>query len=137
MKKRFIKNLYQNLSNGGAVLLFDIILIAGGCISLTEPQPNGGWIMFPMTLFITMLFFFIGFYWIFKVVDIGNHGITIKLLNKTIRDCPWSEILSISKTCYMKNPALKIVLSNEDILYLDDRKSIIRAIEHCSGRKIT
>ena len=136
MKNRFIKNLYQNLCNGGVVLLLDIFLIVGYCCSLAEPQPNDGWILLPIVLLITILFFIIGFYWIFKMVEIGNCGITIKLMNKTLRDYPWDEISSITKTIYMKNPALKIEIANEKPIYLDDRKSIIRAIEFYSDKQI-
>ena len=135
MKGRFVKNLYHNLSNGAVVLLLDIPLFAGYCFSLAEPKPNTGYILLYIMLGLTAAFFLIGFYWIFKMVDIDSKGITISILNKTIQKCSWEEVKNIYKCSYMKNPALKIELTNGRNIYLDDRRCIRVVLKYNCGKE--
>ena len=72
----------------------------------------------------------------FQKVIINNEGIEIFFFKKSIKKIDWDMILSIEKTCHMKNPALKIELPNEEEMYLDNRKSIREAIQFYSGKQI-
>ena len=88
----------------------------------------------PLSLFI--LYFLIGFYWIFQKVIIDDNGIRIILINKIIKECKWYEIDIMEEANIMKNPAIRIKNIDGTEIHLDKRKSIIQALEKYSKKKI-
>ena len=127
LKNKFLKNLYQTVSNLGVVVVLEIPIIAGYLNSLQFDE-NYGWILLIISAIIAFLYFGIGFYWIFQKVIITNNSIRIIFLGKTIREYLWTDVANIKKSNHLRNPALKITLKNGNFLYLDDRKKIRYAI---------
>jgi len=116
-------------------MLFETILITGFIASLNY-ENNNGWILLIMSFVLIILFFLIGFYWIFQKVIFDDNGIKIVFLNKIIKECKWTEVLDIEITNIMRNPALKINLTTGSEIHLDKRKSIIIVIEKYLQKKI-
>lgn len=135
LKQKFYKNLFQSISFFSIIMLFETILITGFIASLNY-ENNNGWILLIMSFVLIILFFLIGFYWIFQKVIFDDNGIKIVLLNKIIKECKWTEVLDIEITNIMRNPALKINLTTGSEIHLDKRKSIIRVIEKYLQKKI-
>ncbi|MCM1260334.1 MAG: hypothetical protein NC182_05305 [Prevotella sp.] len=135
MKQKFYKNLFQSISFFSIIMLFETILITAFIASLNY-ENNNGWILLIMSFVLIILFFLIGFYWIFQKVIFDDNGIKIVFLNKIIKECKWTEVLDIEITNIMKNPALKINLTTGSEIHLDKRKSIIIVIEKYLQKKI-
>ena len=135
LKQKFFKNLFQSLSTLGGILIVYIPCIFGYIESIKH-ESNLGWIMLVAPLSLFILYFLIGFYWIFQKVIIDERGIKITLLNKIIKERKWSEIDIIEEANIMKNPAIRIKLTDGAEIHLDKRKSIIKAIEIYSQKKI-
>lgn len=135
LKQKFYKNLFQSISFFSIIMLFETILITGFIASLNY-ENNNGWILLIMSFVLIILFFLIGFYWIFQKVIFDDNGIKIVFLNKIIKECKWTEVLDIEITNIMRNPALKINLTTGSEIHLDKRKSIIRVIEKYLQKKI-
>lgn len=135
LKNKFYKNLFQSLSALGGILIVYIPCIFGYIESI-KYESDLGWIMLiaPLSLFI--LYFLIGFYWIFQKVIIDDNGIRIILINKIIKECKWYEIDIIEEANIMKNPAIRIKNIDGTEIHLDKRKSIIQALEKYSKKKI-
>ena len=91
LKQKFYKNLFQTLSYFSVVMIFEITLFMGFIASLTYGQ-NLGWILLIISLVLIVLFFLIGFYWIFQMVSIDESGIKILFINKIIKQLEWKEI---------------------------------------------
>jgi len=89
-----------------------------------------------ISLSLIVLFFLIGFYWIFQKVLIDESGIKILFINKIIKQFEWKEIDTIEETNFMRNPAIKIKNFNGLEIHLDKRKSIIKVIEKYSKKRI-
>ena len=135
LKQKFYKNLFQSISFFSIIMLFETILITRFIASLNY-ENNNGWILLIMSFVLIILFFLIGFYWIFQKAIFDDNGIKIVFLNKIIKECKWTEVLDIEITNIMRNPALKINLTTGSEIYLDKRKSIIRVIEKYLQKKI-
>lgn len=135
LKQKFYKNLFQSISFFSIIMLFETILITAFIASLNY-ENNNGWILLIMSFVLIILFFLIGFYWIFQKVIFDDNGIKIVFLNKIIKECKWTEVLDIEITNIMRNPALKINLTTGSEIHLDKRKSIIRVIEKYLQKKI-
>ena len=135
LKQKFYKNLFQSISFFSIIMLFETILITGFIASLNY-ENNNGWILLIMSFVLIILFFLIGFYWIFQKAIFDDNGIKIVFLNKIIKECKWTEVLDIEITNIMRNPALKINLTTGSEIHLDKRKSIIRVIEKYLQKKI-
>ena len=127
MQKRFYKNLYQSISWGISCAVLITAILAGYCASLQYGE-NDGWILLVFAASIALMFFLIGFYWIYQTIEIDQNGIHIKLLWKTIRTDSWSDVISIEEKTVMKNPAFVITIRNQKHLNLDRRKKIMNAI---------
>lgn len=132
-KNKFYKNLYQSISYFSIIMIFVFFLLIGFVASLNY-ENNFGWLLLVISISLIVLFFLLGFYWIFQKVLINEKGIQIVFLNKIIKECYWKEIESIKEANIMKNPAIRIKLFNGSEIHLDKRKSIIAAIELCSNR---
>ena len=135
IKNKFFKNLFQLLSALGGILIVYIPCIFGYIESI-KYESDLGWIMLVAPLSLIILYFLIGFYWIFQKVIIDDNGIRITLINKIIKDCKWYEIDIIEEANIMKNPAIRIKNIDGTEIHLDKRKSIIQALEKYSKKKI-
>lgn len=129
IKNSFIKNLYQVISNFSVIMVFVGALLLGYLASLDYESGNG-WYLLVIALALIVLFFGIGFYWIFQTVEIDEKGIRTKLFRKTIRNISWKNVTDIRYTSVARNPAYVISIANEKNLNLDARKSIKIAIGH-------
>ena len=135
LKNKFYKNLFQSLSALGGILIVYIPCIFGYIESI-KYESDLGWIMLVAPLSLFILYFLIGFYWIFQKVIIDDNGIRIILINKIIKECKWYEIDIIEEANIMKNPAIRIKNIDGTEIHLDKRKSIIQALEKYSKKKI-
>ena len=135
LKNKFYKNLFQSLSALGGILIVYIPCIFGYIESIKYGS-DLGWIMLVAPLSLFVLYFLIGFYWIFQKVIIDDNGIRIILINKIIKECQWYEIDIIEEANIMKNPAIRIKNIDGTEIHLDKRKSIIQALEKYSKKKI-
>ena len=129
IKQKFCKNLFQGISFFAVIMIF-VILLVFGFISSVDLEANNGWILLVIAISLLLLYFAFGFYWIFQMVIINEKGIQIVLFNKIISYYTWQEIESIEETSIMKNPALRIKITNGSEIHLDKRKKIILAIEY-------
>ena len=135
LKNKFYKNLFQSLSALGGILIAYIPCIFGYIESI-KYESDLGWIMLVAPLSLFILYFLIGFYWIFQIVIIDDNGIRIILINKIIKERKWCQIDIIEETNIMKNPAIRIKNIDGTEIHLDKRKSIIQALEKYSKKKI-
>ena len=135
LKKNFYKNLFQSLSALGGILIVYIPCIFGYIESI-KYESDLGWIMLVAPLSLFILYFLIGFYWIFQKVIIDDNGIRIILINKIIKECKWYEIDIMEEANIMKNPAIRIKNIDRTEIHLNKRKSIIQALEKYSKKKI-
>lgn len=83
LKNKFYKNLFQSLSYFSAVIIIEVVLLAGFFESIKH-ENNFGWILLIISLALIAIFFMIGFYWIFQKVIINNEGIKIVFLKKPL-----------------------------------------------------
>ena len=65
LKNKFYKNLFQSLSALGGILIVYIPCIFGYIESI-KYESDLGWIMLVAPLSLFILYFLIGFYWIFQ-----------------------------------------------------------------------
>ena len=128
-KRKYYKNLYQIISSLSIVMVFILFLLIGYFSSLNY-ENNNGFIILIVIAILLIMYFVIGFYWIFQMVIINEKGIQIVLFNKIMSSYTWEEIESIEETSIMKNPALRIKITNDSEIHLDKRKKIILAIEY-------
>lgn len=133
LNHKFYKNLFSSICCFLAILFVDIILLSSFFANFNQGY---SWVWLPISLVLTASYFLFGFYWIFQQVIFDEQGITIVLINKIIKSCKWTEVDSIELTNFNKNPAIKIMLLDGSKFYLDQRKSIIKAIEAYSQKKI-
>ena len=133
LKYKFYKNLFSSICCFSGILFVDIILISSFLANFNQGY---SWVFLLMSLGLTALYFLFGFYWIFQQVIIDEQGISIVLINKVIKSCKWTEVDSIELTNVNRNPAIEIMLLDGSQFYLDQRKSIIKAIEAYSQKKI-
>lgn len=135
MKQKFYKNLFQAMSYFVVIIIFEVFLFIGFFASLSYGQ-NFGWILLIISLSLIALFFLIGFYWIFQIVSIDEHGIKILFKRKIVKQLKWEEIDTIEEANIMRNPALRIKAFDGSEIHLDKRKQIVKAIEIYSQNKI-
>lgn len=121
LKHKFYKNLFQTISCFAVIMVFEILLLVGFFASLSYGQ-NFGWILLIISLSLIVLFFLIGFYWIFQKVSIDESGIKIYFMNKIVKQLKWEEIDIIEEANIMRNPAIRIKALNGAQIHLDKRK---------------
>ena len=136
MKNRFIKNLYQDISTGSAIAVLIVILLIGYFESLKFETPNNGWLLIACAVVVILIFFAMGFYWIFQMVEIDAKGIQVSFLGKQIRNVCWEQVEEIKPMTVLRNPAYVLLIRGEKNLNLDRRKKIRQAIEHYSDKCI-
>lgn len=135
LKHKFYKNLFQTISYFAVIMFLDIFLLIGYFESLSC-RPNYGWILLIISISLIVLFFLIGFYWIFQIVSIDESGIKILFNSRIIKQLKWEEIDTIEETNIMRNPVLRIKAFDGSEIHLDNRKQIVKAIETYSQNKI-
>ena len=135
LKHKFYKNLFQTISCFAVIMVFEILLLVGFFASLSYGQ-NFGWILLIISLSLIVLFFLIGFYWIFQKVSIDESGIKIYFMNKIVKQLKSEEIDIIEESNIMRNPAIRIKALNGAQIHLDKRKKIIKVIEIYFQKKI-
>jgi hypothetical protein len=128
MVKIFYKNLFQSFWCFVSILFLNIILLVVFFIALSH-ESDYSWVLLVIICMVFILFFLLGFYWIFQKVVIDNEGIKISLLNRTLKSLRWDEIISIKEVNHMRAPALEIEKYDGFKIYLDKRKNIINAIK--------
>lgn len=125
LKHKFYKNLFQTISYFAVIMVFEILLLVGFFVSLSYGQ-NFGWILLIISLSLIVLFFLIGFYWIFQKVSIYESGIKIYFMNKIVKQLKWEEIDIIEEANIMRNPAIRIKALNGAQIHLDKRKKLLK-----------
>ena len=125
LKHKFYKNLFQTISYFAVIIVFEILLLVGFFASLSYGQ-NFGWILLIISLSLIVLFFLIGFYWIFQKVSIDEGGIKIYFMNKIVKQLKWEEIDIIEEANIMRNPAIRIKALNGTQIHLDKRKKFLK-----------
>ena len=128
LKHKFYKNLFQSISYFSVIMIFEIFLLIGFFSSLSY-EHNFGWILLIISLSLIVLFFLVGFYWIFQKVSIDESGIKILFIGKIIKQLEWEEIYTIEEANIMRNPAIRIKTFDGSEIHLDRRKNIIKVIE--------
>ena len=138
MKNKFYQYFFNNLCLLiGILWLLVLILFASLAYSIENSLSFTFWELLHVVALAVVPFigcFSLGSYWLLRKVVINYEGIEIYFFRKSIRKIDWNTILSIEKTSHMKNPALKIELQNAEVIYLDNRKAIRKAIEFYSDR---
>lgn len=127
MKYKFAKNLFQTLCNSLGLLFMCLVLTFFCLIQKTESD-----VLILVAIAMIgpiVLYFAIGFYWIFQTVIIDEKGISVLFFKKTLTQFAWEDIVSIEKSNIYRNPIYKIVKSDGKELNLDKRKKIKNAIE--------
>lgn len=125
MKQKFYKNLFQTLSFLAVIMVLELILLLAFFESLNY-EDSSGWILLVISLALMILFFLIGFYWIFQTVLIDETGIKIVLIRKKLKEVKWEEVETMKKANIMRNPAIRIKTFGGTEIHLDQRKSIIK-----------
>ena len=125
LKHKFYKNLFQTISYFAVIMVFEILLLVGFFASLSYGQ-NFGWILLIISLSLIVLFFLIGFYWIFQKISIDEGGIKIYFMNKIVKQLKWEEIDIIEEANIMRNSAIRIKALNGTQIHLDKRKKLLK-----------
>ncbi len=141
MKNRFNLYYFLNMQLFITMLLIQTLMIVTPLSYLISGENINLILFFKICIILPLILSLVHIclwgYWIFQTVTINRDGIEIWLFKKCIKKCTWNSVLKIEYSSHMKNPALKITLQNEDVFYLDKRKSIIQAIEFYSNKQIT
>ena len=82
-------------------MIFVFSLLMGFAASLNYEGGNG-WILLALAISLIILYFCIGFYWIFQKVEISNNGIEITILKKAIQKIKWDDVDDIIYTSVMR-----------------------------------
>lgn len=137
MKNKFIKNLHQIIIFGLCEIIIILPLI--GILILMynyDVKYSLIGIIWIIIVLLIILYFLIGFYWIFQTVIVNDSGLTIKLFNKTLRNIKWENIQSIEYGSVMRHSALIIKLFDDKNINLDYRKPILNNIKNYVPTKI-
>lgn len=126
MKNTFWKNLFDGLAVLGIVMMFELL----GLLMLiysNAPQHVISIIIFSM-IGALLLYFAVGFYFLFQIVVIDDFGIRVKFFSKTIRNIPWEKVESVEAYHPGRGTVLRVIVRGEVPLWLDWRKKIRNAI---------
>lgn len=135
VKNKFFKNLYQSISYFLVVMLFFLILLFTFIASL-DYGINYGWVAIVIAGSLVVLFFLVGFYWIFQKVEINKKGIKIMICKKIIREVSWDSVEEMTYANVKQNPAFALKIEGAKNLNLDSRKKIKEAISYYGNERI-
>lgn len=140
MKNKFNRYYFLNMQFSITMLFIHILMIVAPLSYLISGENINLILFFQICIILplipSLIYICLGGYWIFQTLTINREGIEIFFFRKSIKKVYWNTIASICKTYHNKSPSLKVALSNGNAIYLDNRKPIIQAIEHYSGKKI-
>lgn len=138
MKNKFFRYYFLNMQFAIAMVFIQVLTMIAPLSALISGDGISIVLFFQICviapLIPSFLYACLGCYWAFQKVVINSDGIEIFFLKKSIKKVDWTTVSSIRKTNHNKCPSLEIELSNKDLIYLDNRKPIIRAIEYYSGK---
>lgn len=131
MKKVFIMYLFQIISTSVSIAFIELLLLIPLIYIFKENLFNSYVILFIVGLMVVipLLFFVFCFYWIFQKVTIDTCGVTVTLFGKTITHVEWCEVVRVGYGGHLRNPAIVIEGKYNCLIYLDKRKSIVKAID--------
>ena len=137
MKNKFNRYYRTNIETGLVLVCIHVMLLSVTIyLWLRDGEVPYIELFLIAPLILYLMYFGLGFYGVFQTVIINSDGIEIWLFKKCLKKYSWSRISSIQESWHMRNPALKITLVNDNEIYLEKRKSILRAIEYYSDIKI-
>ena len=113
-----------------AVVVIDLALLAGFIFSLFKEQPNYGWIALVAIGVTLLLYFIIGFYWIFQTVVIDEKGIRVKFFNKTLKEFDIKDIEYFAIGSMYRNPIIAIQRKDGVRINIDKRKKALKCLEY-------
>lgn len=128
---KFIKNLHYSLCVFiGVPCLFLFVEILFSIASVGRAYPLAEVLVYNSSMLAALLMYVVfGFKFVFQYVVIDDSGITVCFLKKTLQRFRWNYIASIQESNFVNVPSYKIVLENGNVIYLDRRKTIKKAIE--------
>ncbi len=129
---KFNKNLYYSLNvfiGVPCIFLFIEILFSIASIGYDFPLAEALVYVNLSMLAMLLLHLVLGFKFIFQYVIIDDRGISVCFFKKTLQRFRWTDIASIQKSSFARIRSYKIVLQNENFIYLERRKAIKEAIE--------
>lgn len=136
---KFNKNLYYSLSVFiGVPCFFLFIEIITSIASIWGDYPLAEALVYTNLSMLAMLLLYLvlRFKFIFQYVIIDERGISVCFFKKTLQRFRWSDIASIQKSSFASIRSYKIVLQNENFIYLERRKAIKKAIETYYSREV-
>lgn len=131
MEKKFFKNLFFTVCYVGVLLFLYVMMLIFLWAEIKDEYIRNGAI-FLISIAILgpiVLYFVLGFFWVFQTVVISETGIRLMILKKTKKEYKWESIEEIRESNDMRNPTYAIVNVDEEVMHLDRRKKIKRAIE--------
>ena len=117
------------LSALAVVAVIDLALLTGYIFSLFKEQPNYGWIALVIIGVTLLLYFIIGFYWIFQTVVIDEKGIRVKFFNKTLKEFDIKDIECFAIGSIYRNPIIAIQRKDGARLNVDKRKKTLEYLK--------
>ena len=140
MKNKFNRYFFLNMQFSITMVLIHVLMTIAPLAYLISGKNINIILFFQICIILplipSLMYICLGCYWVFQKVLINSDGIEILFFNKSIKKVNWDTVLSITQTNHNKSPSLKIELSNEDVIYLDNRKPIRQAIEFYSNKQI-
>lgn len=136
---KFNKNLYYSLSVFiGVPCFFLFIEIITSIASIWGDYPLAEALVYTNLSMLAMLLLYLvlRFKFIFQYVIIDERGISVCFFKKTLQRFRWTDIASIQKSSFASIRSYKIVLQNENFIYLERRKAIKKAIETYYSREV-
>ncbi len=136
---KFNKNLYYSLTFFIGIPCFFLFLeILFSIASIWGDYPLGEVLVYINLSMLAMLvlYLILGFKFIFQYVIIDERGISVCFFKKTLQRFRWTDIAYIQKSSFASIRSYKIVLQNENFIYLERRKAIKKAIEAYYSREV-
>ena len=123
MKIKMLKNLYQFLCSFFAIVFLSILFMCSRCFAIILKELNCYWLDVYISLIMILLFFLVGWFWIFQIVTIDESGIKISIFNKILKKIKYTDIDYCFISNVARNPVISIKIKNDDkIVNIDDRK---------------
>ena len=91
-------------------MIFEVVFLL---IALEGPHREVRVIIVLSMIGALLIFFAIGFYWVFQIAVIDESGITIQLFTKKLRHVSWNQITAIERSNRFRNPEIKIIAEEE------------------------
>lgn len=135
---KFIKNLHYSLSvflGVPCLFLFVEILFSIASVGRAYPLAEVFVYMNLSMLAALLMYVVFGFKFVFQYVVIDDSGITVCFFKKTLQRFRWNYIASIQESSFVNVPSYKIVLENENVIYLIEEKQLKKLLKCTMIRK--